>query len=237
LSQNSVNIPNTSGLIFRTNLNNALDTINTNFSGASAPSSPVAGMSWYDTINNKLWIRNSTNTTWVAQTIADFVGSNVAHSLRNSISWLYNADGSQTGALQIKITGLYAQTLSGGMRISITQNNGADGIYVDYVMHIAGNWRSSDHTWHNTKAIMIGESDIQTINVRFCSNATDVFIVIGEVGSVWYYPRLVVESIISNAIIGGYTPDFNITKVTSLPTTTHSTIAIGYVNADISAII
>ena len=45
--------------------NNALDTLNSLASGASAPSSSAAGQLWHDTTNNLLKIRSLDNTTWI----------------------------------------------------------------------------------------------------------------------------------------------------------------------------
>lgn len=224
MSQNSTVIPNSNGLTFRTNLNNALDTLGTLKSGPSAPASPSAGWFWFDTINDKLMVRNSANTAWVPYLVADFVGANIQHSIRNSATWLFNEDLAVTGAIQIKINGLYAQTLSGGMIITLSQNNTTDGTYIDHEFYVAGNWRSSDHTWHNTKAIIKSATSLTSVNVRFCSNATDVFIVIGDIGTIWNYPRVVIKDMVSNAVISGYNPDFAISRVVAYPTTTHSTI-------------
>jgi len=224
MSQNSIVIADSNGVDFLTHLNNSNNTLGSNQSGNSAPASPIAGMTWHDETTEKLWVRNTANTAWKAQLIADFQGSNIQHSIRNSASWVYNQDGAVTGAIQIKITGLYSQTLSGGMEIAITQNSGTDGTYIDYLLYVGGNWRSSDHTWHNTKATIIGSTSPAQLNVRFCYNTTDVFIVIGDVTSTWGYPRVVVKDIISNAIISGYSPDFVISTITTLPTTTASTI-------------
>lgn len=157
-------------------------------------------------------------------TKSDIVASsaNAMHITRQP-NWIFNEDGAVTGALQFKITGLYTQSLSGSMKIVITQNGVSDGTYPDYEFDIAGNWRSSDHLWHNTEA-RVSTSDTSSVNVRFCNNGTDVFVVIGNVTSVWNYPRVVVKDIISNAVIVGYTPDFVISRITTLPTTVNATI-------------
>lgn len=69
MSQNSVVLPATgtvSGLQMTQATNNALDTINTLASGASAPSSPQAGQLWHDTTNHIIKLRSADNTSWIA---------------------------------------------------------------------------------------------------------------------------------------------------------------------------
>ena len=65
MSQNSLVLPNTSTATFRTNANNALDTLVTLNSGTAAPSVTSAYMLWADTTNALLKIRNSANNGWI----------------------------------------------------------------------------------------------------------------------------------------------------------------------------
>jgi hypothetical protein len=68
MSQNSLTLPTTgtvSGLSMTQATNNALDTLNTLASGATAPASPEAGQLWHDTTNNLLKLRSLDNTTWI----------------------------------------------------------------------------------------------------------------------------------------------------------------------------
>ncbi len=69
MSQNSLVLPTTgtvSGLTMTQNINNALDTLNTNGSGGSAPSSPEAFMFWADSTNNAFKMRNEANSAWLS---------------------------------------------------------------------------------------------------------------------------------------------------------------------------
>ena len=147
--------------------------------------------------------------------------SNAIHTIRNASNWIYNEDGAVTGALQIKLIGMYSQSLSGGMNITVTQNSGADGVFPDYSFYIAGNWRATDHLWHNTKARCLTTGS--TMNIRYCNDGTDVFIVIGDISTVWNYPRMIISDIISNAIISGFTVDFAISRITSYPSIINTT--------------
>jgi len=49
----------------RTDINNVLQAIVSNNSNATAPSTTFANMIWYDTANNKLYIRNEDNDAWI----------------------------------------------------------------------------------------------------------------------------------------------------------------------------
>ena len=69
MSQNTVVLPTSgtvSGLAMTQNTNNALDTLNTLWSGAAAPASPESGQWWHDTTNNILKLRSMDNTQWIA---------------------------------------------------------------------------------------------------------------------------------------------------------------------------
>jgi len=66
MSQSSLNVDNSNGLLFRTSTNNALQALATMQSGASFPSSPYPFQYYIQTPANKLWQRNSTNTSWIS---------------------------------------------------------------------------------------------------------------------------------------------------------------------------
>jgi hypothetical protein len=152
---------------------------------------------------------------------------NASHTIRSS-TWLKNYDGVNTGTLAIKITDLYNRTMSGAMEVIVTQNDIADGAYPDYTFWLAGNWRASDHTWHNTEARM-ETSDTSATNIRFGTDGVDVFMLIGDVNKVWKYPRVIIRDVISNNLVDEYSPEFSISLITTLPTTINSTIVVtGY---------
>ena len=149
---------------------------------------------------------------------------NASHTIRKE-GWVHNFDGTVTGALRIKITGLYTNTMSGGINLLLTQNNVTEGVYPDWDIYIGGNWRSNDQAWFNTEARC---ATIATtgLNVRFAHDASDVYLVLGDVNTVWNYPRLVIRDVITNTIAAGYTPGFEVSVVTSLPSSVDSTIVI-----------
>jgi hypothetical protein len=76
MSQNATSCPNTAGATFRTNVNNAFDTLLTLNSGTAAPGTTSAGMLWYDTTNAVVKQRNATNTGWITRwTVANAEGT------------------------------------------------------------------------------------------------------------------------------------------------------------------
>lgn len=64
MAQHDYDIANQSGAAFRTDLNNALDAIQTNNSGGTEPATRVAYMWWTDTATNQIKFRNTGNTAW-----------------------------------------------------------------------------------------------------------------------------------------------------------------------------
>jgi hypothetical protein len=149
--------------------------------------------------------------------------TNAVHTFRDNSFGIFNDDGVSTGAIRLSITGLYNQTLSGGMRVLITQTGVSAGSYPDYEFYIAGKWSGTSHTWSNTKARCLTDSS-GSINVRFCNDSGNVYLVIGETTSTWNYVRVVVTEVISNSFISGYNPSFTTSIVTTLPATISSTI-------------
>ena len=65
MSQHDFTIANQTASSARSDINNGLQALATNNSGATAPSTPFANMWWYDSSNNKLYIRNENNTSWI----------------------------------------------------------------------------------------------------------------------------------------------------------------------------
>lgn len=59
------NVANASPALVRSDFNNALVAMVTNFSSGTAPSAPIAFQWWVDTANNLLKIRNSANNAWI----------------------------------------------------------------------------------------------------------------------------------------------------------------------------
>ena len=65
MSQQSLTLNNSLGIHFRSNLNKIISALASNNSGSTAPTDTVAYMTWINSSNNEINIRNSTNTSWV----------------------------------------------------------------------------------------------------------------------------------------------------------------------------
>lgn len=73
MAQHDYDIANADGATVRADINSALEAIETQNSGTSAPSVTFAFMPWFDTSNNLFKRRNAANNAWV--TIASLVGN------------------------------------------------------------------------------------------------------------------------------------------------------------------
>ena len=71
MAQHDMNIANQGFPATRADINNALQALATNSSGTSAPSTTFANQWWYDTTNNKLYIRNEANNAWIEVAVLD----------------------------------------------------------------------------------------------------------------------------------------------------------------------
>ena len=66
MAQHDYDLANASGASFRADLNDALDAIVSQNSGASAPTTTFAYQLWADTTNDLLKIRNAANSAWIS---------------------------------------------------------------------------------------------------------------------------------------------------------------------------
>lgn len=65
MAQHDMDIANQGFPATRADLNNALQALVSNSSGATAPSTTFANQWWYDTTNNKMYLRNEANNAWI----------------------------------------------------------------------------------------------------------------------------------------------------------------------------
>jgi hypothetical protein len=71
-------VENSSGIAFRSQLNELFKAIQSMNSGVSAPADAVAHMLWYDTTNNVPKVRNAANTDWIP--LLEYLGFTTAGS-------------------------------------------------------------------------------------------------------------------------------------------------------------
>ena len=78
MAQHDYVIDNQSFPATRTDLNNLFQAIASTNSGTSAPSTTYANQLWYDTTNNKIYIRNEDNDAWIQLFVLDQSGDVVS---------------------------------------------------------------------------------------------------------------------------------------------------------------
>lgn len=114
MAQHDMNIANQGFPATRADLNNALQALASNNSGTSAPSTTFANQWWYDTQNNKLYIRNEANNAWIQVAVLD----------QTNNEWQIT-----TGVIQAKDSdGLALKTDDGTTRLFIKDSDGSIGI-------------------------------------------------------------------------------------------------------------
>tara|TARA_X000001388_G_scaffold73163_1_gene64578 strand:- start:861 stop:1562 length:702 start_codon:yes stop_codon:yes gene_type:complete len=85
MSQHDLDIANQLFPATRTDLNNALKALGSTSSGTSAPSTTYANQLWYDTANNKLYIRNEDNDANIEILVLDQSNDTVEYFKSDSI--------------------------------------------------------------------------------------------------------------------------------------------------------
>jgi hypothetical protein len=114
MAQHDMNIANQGFPATRADLNNALQALASNNSGTSAPSTTFANQWWYDTTNNKLYIRNEANNAWIQVAVLD----------QTNAEWQIT-----TGVVQAKDSdGLALKTDDGTTRLFVKDSDGFIGI-------------------------------------------------------------------------------------------------------------
>ena len=127
MAQHDMNIANQGFPATRADLNNALQALASNNSGTSAPSTTFANQWWYDTTNNKLYIRNEANNAWIQVAVLD----------QTNNEWQIT-----TGVIQAKDgDGLALKTDDGTTRLFIKDSDGSIGIGTSSpasILHVKG---------------------------------------------------------------------------------------------------
>lgn len=111
MSQNDLVIANQSFPSFRTDLNSALQAINSSHSGSSIPSGAVAGTIWLDTTS-------ATSPTLKFYDGTDSISLAIIDYTNNTVNWLdssisYNTTATSAGTLTLTVASSYKQFLTG----------------------------------------------------------------------------------------------------------------------------
>jgi len=118
MSQNDLVIANQSFPSFRTDLNSALQAINTTHSGTSLPSGAVAGTIWLDTTS-------ATAPTLKIYDGTDSISLAIIDYTTNTVNWLdsslsYNSTATSAGTLTLTVSSSYKQYFTGTTTHTVT---------------------------------------------------------------------------------------------------------------------
>jgi hypothetical protein len=114
VAQHDFNIANQGFPATRADINNAFQAIASNSSGPTAPSTTYANQWWYDTTNDKMYLRNAADSAWIEVAVLD----------QTNGEWKIT-----TGVVQAKDSdGLALKTDDGTTRLFIQDSDGSIGI-------------------------------------------------------------------------------------------------------------
>jgi hypothetical protein len=118
MAQNDLVIANQSFPSFRTDLNSALQAINTTHSGTSLPSGAVAGTIWLDTTS-------ATSPTLKIYDGTDSISLAIIDYTTNTVNWLdsslsYNSTATSAGTLVLTVSSSYKQYFTGTTTHTVT---------------------------------------------------------------------------------------------------------------------
>ena len=130
MAQHDYVIDNQSFPATRTDINNVLLAISSTNSGTSAPSTTYANQLWYDTTNNKLYIRNEDNDAWIPLFLLD-QSNDKAGTLATEID-IEDASGTNAAGTALTVKGgAGTGTGAGGSIIFQTADGGSSGSSVN----------------------------------------------------------------------------------------------------------
>lgn len=130
MAQHDYVIDNQSFPATRTDINNVLLAISSTNSGTSAPSTTYANQLWYDTTNNKLYIRNEDNDAWIPLFLLD-QSNDVAGTLATEID-VEDASGTDTAGTALTVKGgAGTGSGAGGSIVFQTADGGSSGSSVN----------------------------------------------------------------------------------------------------------
>lgn len=144
MTQHDYNIANADGATVRADINNALQTIAENNSGASTPTTTFAYQLWADTSNDLMKIRNAANSAWITWFKLSTAGMIKGADIASATALPVLADG-----IMNDVTGT----------TTITSINTL-GIGTFKILHFDG---SLTITHHNTNLVLPNGENIKTV--------------------------------------------------------------------------
>jgi len=122
MAQHDYVIDNQSFPATRSDLNSLFQAIASNNSGTSAPSTTYANQFWYDTTNNKFYIRNEDNDAWIELFVLDQTGDHL-EKIGNTITLDGTGNMSLAGDLTVDTNTLYVDSTNNRVGIGTTSPN------------------------------------------------------------------------------------------------------------------
>jgi len=168
MSQHDFNIANQGFPATRADINNAFQAIASNSSGPTAPSTTYANMWWYDTTNNKMYLRNEADSAWIEVATID----------QTNNEWQIT-----TGVVQAKDSdGLVLRTDDGTTRLALDDATGDILFYEDTGTTARMRWDASAQ-----QLIIDGDSAASDLATSVTASALEINgDVVGGSAALWF---------------------------------------------------
>lgn len=198
MSQHDMSIANQGFPAFRSDLNDALQALVSQNSGATAPSTTFANMLWYDTANNLIKMRNEDNDAWVTlfeinQTtdVADIVRLAASQTLTNKTltTPVINGFTGDTSIVNIGSGQIYKDT-SGNVGVGRTPTAVAaykmfeiDGVTGSYNKHFVN---GSERSYWYTANAEVGFGTKTAVPLLFTTNDIERIRIPSDAGGITF---------------------------------------------------
>ena len=153
MSQHKLTLDNSLGIHFRSNLNKIISALASNNSGSTSPKDTVPFMTWINSSNNEINIRDSTNTSWVK-----------CGKVESGFG-VYNGSWEYISSHDLSLTGWpSANTSSVSIDISSLENTDQIGFTTEYSGTLTAN--------NKTLNLYSKSTIIERFNVNYLKNTT-----------------------------------------------------------------
>jgi len=145
MAQHDYVIANDTAANVRADINNALEAIAENNSGASAPATTYPNQWWYDTSNNILKIRNEADTAWINAFTVNQADSQIEFTTVNATNYGDGTDSVPASAVLEGTAKAYINydqvgvSVSGSYNVSSITDNSAGNFTVNFTNDFANN--------------------------------------------------------------------------------------------------